>query len=61
VLSDRKAKVYDTYGQAGLSSRPCDGFYGRFFRIFHDILVFFGFEDIYWRSASRRHAQPARL
>src|SRR6516225_5256992 len=57
VLSDpQKKQIYDTYGHAGLSSAGAgQGFDQTIFQDFHDIFGdFFGFEDLFGGSASRR-------
>src|SRR5438445_583596 len=63
VLSDaQKRQIYDTYGHAGLSSAGAgQGFDSTVFQDFHDIFGdFFGFEDLFGGSGSRRGRSRTR-
>ena len=63
VLSDaQKRQIYDTYGHAGLSSAGAgQGFDSTVFQDFHDIFGdFFGFEDLFGGSGSRRGRSRAQ-
>ncbi len=62
VLSDaQKRQIYDTYGHAGLSSSPGQGFDNTVFQDFHDIFGdFFGFEDLFGGGGARRGRSRAQ-
>jgi molecular chaperone DnaJ len=62
VLSDaQKRQIYDTYGHAGLSSSPGQGFDNTVFQDFHDIFGdFFGFEDLFGAGGARRGRSRAQ-